>query len=212
MTKYGSWVEVKEGSLGSKASVGGPRLSGRPSGKRIRFSSQRASAGGLEVWETVPMKTRLHRTSVTDASIERLCVKLGLKMTGQRRTIARVLSAATDHPDVEEVYRRAVGHDNRISIATVYRTVRLFEEKGILNRWDFGSGRARFEANDHGPHHHLIDVDTGKVIEFENPEHERLIRKITAELGFEVVSLRLEIFGRQPRRSLSRCRPRGPRP
>jgi Fur family ferric uptake transcriptional regulator len=132
-------------------------------------------------------------------------MKVGLIMTGQRRIIAQVLSAATDHPDVEELYRRAVRLDDRISIATVYRTVRLLEEKGILNRRDFGSGRARYEANDHGPHHHLIDVDTGKVIEFEDTEHERLIRKITTELGFEVVSLRLEVFGRRSRRPPNTC-------
>ncbi|MBE7212143.1 MAG: transcriptional repressor, partial [Gluconacetobacter diazotrophicus] len=93
--------------------------------------------------------------------IERLCIERGLKMTGQRRVIARVLSEADDHPDVEELYRRAAGLDNRISVATVYRTVRLLEEKGILERRDFGGGRARYEATEHGHHYHLIDVDTG---------------------------------------------------
>jgi len=118
-------------------------------------------------------------------------------MTGQRRVIARVLSEAEDHPDVEELYRRAVALDSRISIATVYRTVRLFEEKGILERRDFGGGRARYEPSEHGHHYHLIDVDTGKVIEFEDAEHERVLQAIAARLGFELVSLRLEVFGRK---------------
>jgi Fur family ferric uptake transcriptional regulator len=143
-----------------------------------------------------------------ESRIERLCVERGLKMTGQRRVIARVLSEAADHPDVEEVYRRAAALDNRISIATVYRTVRLLEEKGILERHDFGGGRARYEATEHGLHHHLIDVDTGKVIEFQHPAHERLLREIAAELGFDVVSMRLELFGRRrPQASESRAAP-----
>jgi Fur family transcriptional regulator, ferric uptake regulator len=132
-----------------------------------------------------------------ESGIERLCVERGLKMTGQRRVIARVLSEAEDHPDVEELYRRAVTLDSRISIATVYRTVRLFEEKGILERRDFGGGRARYEPSEHGHHYHLIDVDTGKVIEFEDAEHERVLRAIATRLGFELVSLRLEVFGRK---------------
>src|ERR1700738_2397476 len=132
-----------------------------------------------------------------ESGIERLCVERGLKMTGQRRVIARVLSEAEDHPDVEELYRRAVALDSRISIATVYRTVRLFEEKGILERRDFGGGRARYEPSEHGHHYHLIDVDTGKVIEFEDAEHERVLRAIATRLGFELVSLRLEGFGRK---------------
>ncbi len=118
-------------------------------------------------------------------------------MTGQRRTIARVLTDASDHPNVEELYRRASLLDPRISIATVYRTVRLFEEKGILQRRDFGTGRARYEPTEHGPHYHLIDVETGKVVEFKNSEHERLIRALAEQLGFHVVSLRLEVFGKR---------------
>ncbi len=106
-----------------------------------------------------------------ESRIERLCVERGLKMTGQRRVIARVLSEASDHPDVEELYRRASALDARISIATVYRTVRLLEEKGILERRDFGGGRARYEPTEHGHHYHLIDIDTGKVIEFQDPEY-----------------------------------------
>ncbi len=119
-------------------------------------------------------------------------------MTGQRRVIARVLSDAADHPDVEEVYRRAAALDTRMSIATVYRTVRLFEEKGILERRDFGGGRARYEPTEHGKHHHLIDVESGRVIEFEDAAHEQLIQEIAARLGFDLMSYRLELFGRKP--------------
>lgn len=133
-----------------------------------------------------------------ESRIERLCVERGLKMTGQRRVIARVLSEAADHPDVEEVYRRAAALDSRMSIATVYRTVRLFEEKGILERRDFGGGRARYEPTEHGKHHHLIDIESGRVIEFEDPAHEQLIEAIAARLGFELMSYRLELFGRKP--------------
>jgi Fur family ferric uptake transcriptional regulator len=132
-----------------------------------------------------------------ESRIERLCVERGLKMTGQRRVIARVLSEASDHPDVEELYRRASALDARISIATVYRTVRLLEELGILERRDFGGGRARYEPTEHGHHYHLIDVDTGKVIEFHDPEYERLMQTIAERLGFDLVSLRLELFGRR---------------
>jgi Fur family ferric uptake transcriptional regulator len=132
-----------------------------------------------------------------ESRIERLCVERGLKMTGQRRVIARVLSEASDHPDVEELYRRSAALDARISIATVYRTVRLLEEKGILERRDFGGGRARYEPTEHGHHYHLIDIDTGKVIEFQHPEYERLMQTIAERLGFDLVSLRLELFGRK---------------
>ena len=121
----------------------------------------------------------------------------GLKMTGQRRVIARVLSDASDHPDVEELYRRAAATDAHISIATVYRTVRLLEEKGILERRDFGGGRARYEPSEHGRHYHLVDVDTGRVIEFEDAEHGRLMESIAQRLGFDLVSHRLELFGRR---------------
>jgi Fur family transcriptional regulator, ferric uptake regulator len=129
--------------------------------------------------------------------IERLCIDRGLKMTGQRRLIARVLSESADHPDVEELYRRAHQRDARISIATVYRTVRLLEEKGILERHDFGGARARYEPTEHGHHHHLIDVDTGRVIEFSDGRHEALAQEIAARLGFELVDHRLELFGRR---------------
>ncbi|MDE2007656.1 MAG: transcriptional repressor, partial [Rhodospirillales bacterium] len=132
-----------------------------------------------------------------ESRIERLCVERGLKMTGQRRVIARVLSEAEDHPDVEELYRRAARLDARISIATVYRTVRVLEERGILERRDFGGGRARYEPTGHGLHYHLIDIDTGKVLEFQDPEHDRLMREVAERLGFDLVSLRLELFGRR---------------
>src|ERR1700722_9576719 len=132
-----------------------------------------------------------------ESRIERLCVERGLKMTGQGRVIARGLSHAADHPDVEELYRRAAALDPRISIATVYRTVRLLEEKGILEKRDFGGGRARYEPTEHGHHYHLIDIDTGKVIEFQDPEYQRLMEAIAERLGFDLVSLRLELFGRR---------------
>jgi Fur family ferric uptake transcriptional regulator len=138
--------------------------------------------------------------------IEQLCIERGLKMTGQRRLIARVLSEAEDHPDVEELYRRASALDSHISVATVYRTVRLLEEKGIVERRDFGGGRARFDPTDRGHHHHLIDVDTGKVIEFEDGEFERVARLIAERLGFVLVGQRLELFGRR-----AEARPAAPR-
>lgn len=139
----------------------------------------------------------LHPATLADGSVEKLCVDRGPKTTGQRQTIARMLSDASNHPDAEELHRRAMLLDARISIATVYRTVRLFEEKGILQRRDFGNGRARYEPTDHGPHHHLIDVETGKVVEFKNSEHERLVRALAEQLGFAVVSLQLEVFGKR---------------
>ena len=129
--------------------------------------------------------------------IERLCSDKGLKMTEQRRVIARVLSDASDHPDVESVYQRAVAIDPKISIATVYRTVRLFEEANILERHDFGDGRARYEEIPEEHHDHLIDVQTGKVIEFTNEQIEALQREVARKLGFELVGHRLELFGRR---------------
>jgi len=128
--------------------------------------------------------------------IEQLCLEKGLKMTGQRRVIARVLSEAIDHPDVVQLYKRAADLDPRISIATVYRTVRLLEEARILERHEFGDGRARYEeAGKRKHHHHLINLRTGEVIEFESAELEELKRKIAQELGFEVVGERLELYG-----------------
>lgn len=127
--------------------------------------------------------------------IENLCVEKGMRMTDQRRVIARVLSVAHDHPDVEEVYRRASKVDSKISIATVYRTVRLFEEAGILERHDFRDGRSRYEQVTDDHHDHLIDLSTGKVIEFHNDEIERLQQIIARELGFDLVDHRLELYG-----------------
>lgn len=132
-----------------------------------------------------------------ESRIERLCIENGLKMTGQRRVIARVLSEAEDHPDVEELYRRSSALDKRISIATVYRTVRLLEEQGILERRDFGGGRARYEPSGHGHHDHLIDVETGKVTEFEDDAYHDMLQQIAQRLGFDLISHRLELFGRR---------------
>jgi Fur family transcriptional regulator, ferric uptake regulator len=129
------------------------------------------------------------------SKIEALCIKKGLRMTEQRRVIARVLSEAQDHPDVEQVHRRAAEIDPRISIATVYRTVRLFEEASILERHDFGDGRARYEEVPESHHDHLIDVESGKVIEFRNDQVERLQREIAERLGFKLVDHRLELYG-----------------
>lgn len=143
-------------------------------------------------------KRRLPDASVVgDSPIARLCVENGLKMTGQRRVIAYVLSQAEDHPDVEELYRRASALDSRISVATVYRTVRLLEEKGILEKRDFGGGRARYEATEHGRHYHFIDVDTGRVVEFEGGELVSLLEKIATKLGYDLVSNHVELFGRR---------------
>lgn len=127
--------------------------------------------------------------------IEKLCAEKGLKMTAQRRVIARVLSEAEDHPDVEELYRRASKIDDAISIATVYRTVRLFEEANILERHDFRDGRSRYEEVTEEHHDHLIDVETGDVIEFQNEEIERLQKEIAKKLGYDLVDHRLELYG-----------------
>ena len=127
--------------------------------------------------------------------LEKLCIEKGLKMTEQRRVIARVLSESTDHPDVEMVYQRAVERDPRISIATVYRTVKLFEEASILERHDFGDGRARYEERPDEHHDHLIDVKTGEVVEFTNEEIERLQNEVAKALGYRLVDHRLELYG-----------------
>lgn len=127
--------------------------------------------------------------------LEQLCEQLGMRMTDQRRVIARVLSASDDHPDVEELHRRSVAVDPRISIATVYRTVRMFEENGILSRLDLGDGRARYEEMPESHHDHLIDTRSGKIIEFNDPEIEALQEKIAARLGYKLIDHRLELFG-----------------
>ena len=127
--------------------------------------------------------------------LERLCAEKGMRMTGQRRVIARILSDAADHPDVEEVHRRASAQDSRISLSTVYRTVRLFEEAGILERHEFGDGRSRYEQAPREHHDHLIDVETGRVIEFHSEEIEQLQEAIAKEHGFELIGHRLELYG-----------------
>lgn len=127
--------------------------------------------------------------------IEQLCNERGLRITEQRRIIARVLSESTDHPDVELLHERASAIDPKISIATVYRTVRLFEEAGILDRHDFGDGRARYEAAHEAHHDHLIDVESGKVVEFVDPELEALQRVIAERLGYRLVDHRMELYG-----------------
>ncbi len=129
------------------------------------------------------------------SKLEVLCAERGLKMTDQRRVIARVLSDASDHPDVEAVHRRATAIDANISIATVYRTVRLFEEAGILAKHDFGDGRARYEETPDEHHDHLIDIQSGKVVEFHNDEIEELQRKIAEKAGYRLVGHRLELYG-----------------
>jgi len=127
--------------------------------------------------------------------LEDLCQEKGMRMTGQRRTIAQVLSEADDHPDVEELYRRASAVDPHISIATVYRTVRLFEEAGILERHDFRDGRSRYEEVPEEHHDHLIDMRSGEVVEFRNEAIERLQAEIAKELGYKLVDHRLELYG-----------------
>jgi Fur family ferric uptake transcriptional regulator len=123
------------------------------------------------------------------------CEAKGLRMTDQRRVVARVIGAAEDHPDVEELYARAAAVDPRISLATVYRTVKLFEEAGLLDRLEFGDGRARYEDAERDHHDHLIDVNTGRVIEFVDPEIEQLQERIAARLGYRLIGHRLELLG-----------------
>src|SRR6201993_1161881 len=131
-----------------------------------------------------------HHGGAMTSRLEQLCLDKGLKMTEQRRVIARVLSEGVDHPDVEQVYRRATAIDAHISIATVYRTVRLFEEANILARHDFGDGRARYEEASSEHHDHLIDVQSGKVIEFRNEDIEKLQRQVAEKLGYRLVGHR----------------------
>ena len=130
------------------------------------------------------------------SELERACIKKGMKMTEQRRVIARVLSESTDHPDVEEVYHRATQYDSGISIATVYRTLRLFDIANIIDRLEFGDGRARYEMSDQvGHHHHLIDMKTGQVVEFEDEKLEDLKARIANNLGYKLIGDRLDLYG-----------------
>ncbi|ANH02610.1 MULTISPECIES: Fur family transcriptional regulator [Shinella] len=130
-----------------------------------------------------------------EKSLEELCVERGMRMTEQRRVIARVLEASDDHPDVEELYRRSSAVDSRISISTVYRTVKLFEDAGIIERHDFRDGRSRYETVPDEHHDHLIDLKSGEVIEFHSPEIEALQERIAREHGFKLVDHRLELYG-----------------
>lgn len=127
-------------------------------------------------------------------NLEEACIAKGMRMTEQRRVIARVLQAAEDHPDVEELYNRAVKVDPRISISTVYRTVKLFEDAGIIEKHDFGDGRSRYETIPDEHHDHLIDLKSGTVIEFRNEEIEALQERIARELGYTIVDHRLELY------------------
>ncbi|EYR83271.1 MULTISPECIES: Fur family transcriptional regulator [unclassified Shinella] len=133
--------------------------------------------------------------SDVEKSLEELCVERGMRMTEQRRVIARVLEASADHPDVEELYRRSSAVDARISISTVYRTVKLFEDAGIIERHDFRDGRSRYETVPDEHHDHLIDLKSGEVIEFHSPEIEALQERIAREHGFKLVDHRLELYG-----------------
>lgn len=130
-----------------------------------------------------------------EKTLEELCVERGMRMTEQRRVIARVLEESADHPDVEELYRRSAAVDSRISISTVYRTVKLFEDAGIIERHDFRDGRSRYETVPEEHHDHLIDLKTGTVIEFHSAEIEALQEKIAREHGFRLVDHRLELYG-----------------
>lgn len=133
-------------------------------------------------------------TDITQ-TLEELCAERGLRMTDQRRVIARILQESSDHPDVEELYRRSSLVDSKISIATVYRTVKLFEDAGIIERHDFRAGRSRYETVPDEHHDHLIDLKTGQVIEFHSAEIEALQEKIAREHGFKLVDHRLELYG-----------------
>ena len=131
----------------------------------------------------------------TIIDVEALCLKKGLRITEQRKVIARVLSNVDDHPDVEALHRRVAAVDPRISIATVYRTVKLFEEAGIIERHEFQGGRSRYETVQDEHHDHLINVETGDVIEFHDPELEALQARIAARLGYRLVDHRMEMYG-----------------
>lgn len=136
----------------------------------------------------------LSGVSMTETIISR-CEAMGLRMTDQRRTIGAVLQESADHPDVEELYARASARDSRISIATVYRTVKLFEEAGILEKHEFGDGRARYEDAERHHHDHLIDMNSGQVIEFCDPDIEALQEKIAQKLGYRLKGHKLELYG-----------------
>src|SRR5712691_1989062 len=152
----------------------------------------------------VSMDEPRHHGDAMISRLEQLCLDKGLKMTEQRRVIARVLSDSADHPDVERVYRRATAIDPRISIATVYRTVRLFEEANILARHDFGDGRSRYEEMPSDHDDHLIDLQSGRVVEFRNEQIEKLQEIIADRLGYDLVGHRLELYA-VPRRGTEKA-------
>lgn len=131
----------------------------------------------------------------TELSLEARCARAGLRMTEQRRVIARVLEQSGDHPDADELHRRSIKVDPKISISTVYRTVNLFEELGIVERHDFRDGKSRYESVPDEHHDHLIDLKSGKIIEFNSPEIEELQEKIAEKYGFKLVDHRLELYG-----------------
>jgi len=128
-------------------------------------------------------------------SIEQKCIKKGVKLTDQRRVIAKIMSESDDHPDVDELYKRASKIDPKISIATVYRTVKLFEESGILTKHEFKGGKARYEELNESHHDHLIDIKTGEILEFVDDEIEKLQKKVAEKYGYELVDHKLELYG-----------------
>jgi len=152
----------------------------------------------LTIWDcpirSVLGMTQSRATRSQPSHIEAQCVAKGMRMTGQRRVIARVLSGSGDHPDVGELFRRCASIDSRISISTVYRTVKLFEDAGIVERHDFRAGRARYEQLRDGHHDHLINLRTGEVVEFESTEIERLQAEVARRLGYRLVDHRLELY------------------
>jgi Fur family transcriptional regulator, ferric uptake regulator len=138
--------------------------------------------------------TNTSKSTLDRKNIEALCAAKGMRMTEQRRVIARVLADSDDHPDVEELYRRCAKVDDRISISTVYRTMRLFEDAGIIERHDFRDGRARYETSPEAHHDHLINLRSGEVIEFQSEEIERLQAEVARKLGYKLVDHRLELY------------------
>ncbi len=153
----------------------------------------------MKGWQLFPRVIRMRRNTGTSGvpkqnDIEAKCMAKGMRMTEQRRIIARVLSGSADHPDVEELYRRCVKLDDRLSISTVYRTMKLFEDAGIIERHDFREGRARYEQMPESHHDHLINLRTGKVIEFQSEEIERLQAEVARKLGYRLVDHRLELY------------------
>ena len=200
------FLEVEEGNEAAQALY--RELGAEPVGRRRAYYDQGGDAAIFSLALSGPGSDDMSRRQATMSKpethisrLERLCAERGMRMTGQRRIIARVLSEAEDHPDVEEVYRRASTFDPRISLSTVYRTVRLLEGAGILERHAFGDGRARYEPTGHGHHDHLINVKTGEVIEFHNEQIERLQEAVARELGFQLIGHRLELFGRPIKKS-----------